>query len=197
MRDMITPHHFKYTYSVNEEYVDILEGDEQSPTADDGSTNLFLDEVIHFVQNNDLEDDQNFEELSEQINVKSYMDYIITQTYIANGDQLENNVKWWRDRTTYEFRKWTWIIYDTDLGFNLNKVNEFWLGDLAGDNRSGFFLFNHMIKNDKFRDEFLERYTYFIDHVFEKERVKYIINNLMENIEYEYTNHQKKMEHDH
>ena len=71
-------------------------------------------------------------------------------------------------------------------------MNEFWLGDLAGDNRSGFFLFNHMIKNDKFRDEFLERYTYFIDHVFEKERVKYIINNLMENIEYEYTNHQKK-----
>lgn len=192
MRDMITPHHFKYTYNVNEEYVDILEGNEQSPTADDGSTNLFLDEVVNFVQNNDLEDDKNFEKLSEQINVESYMDYIITQTYIANGDQLENNVKWWRDRTTYKFRKWTWIIYDTDLGFNLNKVNEFWLGDLAGDNRSGFFLFNHMIKNEKFRDEFLERYTYFLDHVFEKERVKYIIKKLMKNIDYEYTNHQKK-----
>ena len=49
-----------------------------------------------------------------------------------------------------------------------------------------------MIKNEKFRDEFLERYTYFLNHVFEKERVKYIIKNLMKNIDYEYTNHQKK-----
>lgn len=192
MRDMVTPHHFDYQYGAEKNYVDILEGNEEAPLIDDGSSDLFLSEVVDFVKNNDMSNDANLAIIENRINLESYMDYIITQTYIVNGDQLHNNVKWWRDQTSLTHNKWTWIIYDTDLSFSKNDVEELWIGSLVGDYKSGFFLFNHLLKNEKFKKDFLTRYLYFIEHVFEPKRVETIINDLAGNIESEYENHQLK-----
>ena len=191
MRDMLTPHHFKYNYGVDDDHVDILEGNEENPVADDGVNTLFLSEIIDFVNSNDLSSDANLDILKDRMNVESYMDYIITQSYIVNADHV-NNVKWWRESTSLAHIKWTWIIYDTDFGFEIQNVNEFWLGDLTGSTKTGFFLFNNLIKNKSFRKSFLERYLFFINTVFEKGRVENIIEKLASGIEEEYPRHAKK-----
>lgn len=192
MRDMLTPHHFKYKYDAEKSYVDILEGDEENPAVDDGTSTLFMSEVIDFVNQNNMELDANIGIIKDRINIESYMDYIITQTYIANGDQLTNNVKWWRDATSLTHNKWTWIVYDTDLSFSLNNVNDLWIGNLKGEYKSGFFLFNKLIQNKQFKNDFLNRYLYFIDTVFEPERVEDIIQEIAGGIESEYNNHRMK-----
>ncbi|MBL4624487.1 MAG: CotH kinase family protein [Flavobacteriales bacterium] len=197
LREMITPHHFKYKYGVTKSEVEILEGCELSPKADDGSINDFMTEVIDFISENNLSDNQNYQVISNLIDIDSYMDYIIINTYIFNSDWPCGNAKWWREPTSSDYEKWKWIVYDTDFAFKKENVSKIWIGNLYGntislDKANGFFIFNNLIKNDDFLQLFLNRYLYFIDVVFVKNRVKTIIKENQNLIESEYINHQNK-----
>ena len=83
------------------------------------------------------------------------------------------------------------------LKFGINNVNKVWIGNLYGEpydprKEDGFFIFNNLIRNDHFKEIFLNRYLFFIDTVFEKNRVNDMIKNIQYGIESEYPNHRKK-----
>ena len=196
IREMITPHHFDYHFGVNSDEVDLLQGSELNPQADDGSINDFLNDIIYFIKVNNLSNNDNYLYLCDLIDVDSYIDYIIIQTYICNTDWPVGNVKWWRDRSSANYSKWRWIIYDTDWAL-MSSTDKVWIGDLYGnyyeeDKQGGFFIFNNLIDNISFKKRFLERYLFFIETVFEKTRVKNIILSNKFRIEQEYTNHYLK-----
>ncbi len=196
IREMITPHYFDYHFDVNNNEIDLLERSEITPQVDNGSMQEWLD-VIYFIQNNELSNSNNYNTLSEMIDINSYVDYIIIQTYICNIDWPINNVKWWRDKTSINHTKWRWVIFDTDRAFDKRNINKVWIGDLYGNyynesKKDGFYIFNNLIKNSQFKELFLDRYLYFIDNVFEQNRVENIILNNKERIRKEYTNHQIK-----
>lgn len=86
LREMITPHHFKYHYGVDDDLVDMLGGSPLLPEVDDGSSDAFLEQVIGFVKNNDLTLDKNFAIISARIDIENIIDYIIIETYIGNRD---------------------------------------------------------------------------------------------------------------
>jgi hypothetical protein len=197
IRDMITPHHFENHYNIDNDKVDLLEGSELSPQADDGVIEDYMSEVVNFLQHNNISLDANYQSISERIDIDSYIDYIIVETYISNGDWPDNNAKWWRDNTSSNHRKWKWIIADTDLAFKIENVNKVWIGSLYGksndsEKEDGFFIFNKLIRNNHFKEIFLNRYLFFVDTVFEKERVENIFKQIQSKIELEYPNHQKK-----
>ena len=134
-------------------------------------------DVIYFIQNNELSNSNNYNTLSEMIDINSYVDYIIIQTYICNIDWPINNVKWWRDKTSINHTKWRWVIFDTDRAFDKRNINKVWIGDLYGNyynesKKDGFYIFNNLIKNSQFKELFLDRYLYFTENVFEQNRVK-------------------------
>jgi len=198
IREMLTRHYFESHYNVNGDAVDLLYGSELHPRADDGMVDDFVQDVIKFINENDLSITANFDILKSRIDVDSYMDYVIINTYIANTDWPIGNSKWWRDKTSISNTKWRWIVYDTDWSLkgegNIEKV---WIGELFSnherkDREDGLYLFNKMIKNKEFIDEFLDRYLFFINTVFEDKRVENIINNNKNRIKTEYDNHQKK-----
>lgn len=197
IRDMITPHHFQNTYGVNKDEVDLLEGSELNPIADDGTPDGFNYDVIRFIKNNDLSVQNNYEVLCDRIEIESFIDYIIINSYIAKTDWPCGNAKWWKAKNSLDHEKWRWVVYDADYSFNLKNTNNVWIGDLYGEAfgygcNGGFFIFNNLIKNTEFKDLFLNRYLFFIETVFEKNRVKNIIKTNQNRIEAEYTNHQKK-----
>jgi hypothetical protein len=197
IREMITPRHFMYHYNVDHDAVDLLEGSELNPLADDGSIDDYMQDVVQFLKNNDLSENENYSEFIERIDVNSYIDNIIINSYIANTDWPSRNTRWWRDKTSEDHTKWKWVVYDCDYAFRAENINKIWLGDLYGevynpDLADGFFIFNHLIKNNTFVNKFLERYMFFIDVVFEKERVAAIIRENQYKIEGEYELHQKK-----
>ena len=150
---------------------------------------------LSFIQNNDLSDNSNYEYISKLIDISSYIDYIIVNTYICNKDWPNNNAKWWKDRTNTN-SKWRWVLYDTDQAFQLSDVEHVWIGDLAGSYSywpeskhsipGAFYLFNHLIKNSEFLEVFLNRYMYFIETVFEPNRVESIIRSNRSMIESDY-----------
>jgi len=197
LRELITPHHFKYHYGVNDERVDLLEGSYLDPVADDGSIDDFVTEITEYVMNNDLSIDLNYAIISDRIDIASLIDFHIIETYIYNRDWPGNNTKWWREKFSPDFNKWRWILFDTDFSFELDNLNKVWIGNLYGNvhyenKEDGFFLFNELIRNDQFRNEFLARYMFFLETVFNPVRVAEIIDGIKENINNEYPNHQEK-----
>lgn len=198
LREMITPRLFQYSYNVDDDNVDILTASSQTPTVDDGSSEDFTSDVIYFLRNNDLADDDNYHYLSQKIDIASFIDYNIIQTYIGNTDWPMSNTKWWRDKTSPDHEKWRWILYDTDHSLHMDRVNKAWIGDLYDKNIhnenkvNGFFIFNHLIKNKDFKTRFLERYLYFLDNVYTAERTSSIISRAQNEIEPEYEHHREK-----
>lgn len=198
IREMLTPHHFDYHFGVDNNEVDLLEYSEINPKVDNGSKEDYLTEIVDFIKENDLSNQNNYDLIKDKIDVNSYIDYIIINTYISNTDWPIGNSKWWRDKTSFKFKKWRWIIHDTDWAFKGNaNIDRIWIGDLYGNyydetKKDGFYIFNNLIKNDEFKKVFLERYLFFIETVFEKNRVKNIIITNKMKIEREYENHQSK-----
>ncbi len=198
LREMITPHHFRYHYGVDDDLVDLLGGSPLSPAIDDGSSDSFLEQVIGFVKNNDLTLDENFAIISARIDIENIIDYIIIETYIGNRDWPVTNSKWWRENRFYgAHEKWRWIAIDHDASFNSEYRNDVWIGDLYGEapnstKQEGFFLFNHLLRNESFKEAFLSRYIFFIEEVFDPDRVDGIIMEMKNTLEPEYKKHQDR-----
>jgi len=195
LREMITKHYFETHFGYEKENIDLLEGSEINPWADDGNPNNYKNTVVSFLQNNDLSLESNYIQIGNLIDVDSYIDYIIVNTYIGNRDWPQNNVKWWKDRTNNQ-SKWRWVLFDTDLSFELNRVERIWIGDLIGEpfnqNQASFFIFNKLLKNTQFKEIFLDRYLYFIEHVFDQNRVESMIRQTKNTIDAEYSNFHAK-----
>lgn len=198
IREMITPHHFDYHFGVDDDHLDLLQGSELNPSADDGTTDDFKNDVINFLKQNDLRKIDNYNIIKNLIDIDSYIDYIIINTYICNTDWPLGNAKWWRDKTSSTYLKWRWVVFDTDWSLkgkeNLDKI---WIGDLYGNHfdtkkNEGFFIFNSLLKNKEFKSVFLDRYMFFITTVFEKQRFENIVLANKNRIEIEYNNHQQK-----
>ncbi len=197
IREMITPRHFQYHYGVNPDGVDLLEGSERYPMADDGVTDGYMQEVVHFLESVDISKDAHYQTLLSRIDIESYIDLIIINTYIMNTDWPMGNAKWWRDRTSQVYNRWRWVVMDGDWSMDPRDIDRVYIGDLyrenADDDRpDGFFLFNHLINNESFVKDFLARYRFFVDVVFAHDRVERIIRDNQQRIAMEYDNHQRK-----
>lgn len=198
IREMITPHHFSFHYQVDDDLVDLLEESPMAPKIDDGSSEAFLREVVEFIQDHDLSDKENYQVISERIDMGNFIDYMIIETYVGNRDWPVTNSRWWREnKEGGQYTKWRWIAFDHDVAFRSEYVNEVWIGDLYGEDKDpskgdGFYIFNKLILNEAFRQDFLSRYQFFIDTVFDPDRVEMIVLKMKERLREEYPRHQKK-----
>jgi len=198
LREMLTPHHFSCHYGVDEDLVDLLGGSPLAPYADDGSAGTFLSEVIDYVKTHDLAEDEYYHHLAQLIDMENLMDYFIIETYTMNRDWPLSNMKWWReDRTDGAYNKWKWILYDLDAAFAPENLQTVWIGDLIGDDHrankeDGFFLLNQLIRNEAFTGEFIGRYMFFLDTVYDPDRVEKIIREMMDRLQEEYPAHSNK-----
>ncbi|MFZ6050991.1 CotH kinase family protein [Halocola ammonii] len=69
----------------------------------------------------DLSQDENYQIITDWINIENFVDYQLTEIYIINQDWLSNNMKMWRPQDGSE--KWRWILWDTDWGLGLFYPN--------------------------------------------------------------------------
>jgi hypothetical protein len=69
----------------------------------------------------DLSQDENYEIITDWIDIENFVDYQLTEIYINNQDWLSNNMKMWRPQDGSE--KWSWILWDTDWGLGLFYPN--------------------------------------------------------------------------
>ena len=138
-----------------------------------------------------LQDQQKYDYVVSQIDIANYIDYMITQIYIANQDWPYNNIRYWKEQKADA--KWRWMMDDQDNGFNLfgndgeadDTLNHNTLAwALAPDSTLeenapwSTSLFRHLMKNAQFQNRFVNRYHTLLETTFQPDRVVALIQNM-------------------
>ncbi|MFW6309810.1 MAG: CotH kinase family protein, partial [Prolixibacteraceae bacterium] len=172
LRDRIDERYISYTFNIDKDSVDIINGN--YGLVDAGSNEHYI-KLAEFVESNDLSFKSNYEYVQSQIDIDNFIDYLISQMFFANVDWPGNNQRLWRPQTPGG--KWRWILFDVDAGFGNVNRNMF---EFSFDNTSGLswrdlpvstFLFKNLLNNDDFMKRFLERYAEVLHTEFNTERM--------------------------
>lgn len=136
------------------------------PVIMSGDDRTYL-ELEDFLQNHDLSRPENYQTITNVIDINALLDYLVAQIYFADYDWPGNNNKCWRPRTPAG--KWRWFLYDLDYTFNSNGVNDFrhnTLEHATTPNGSDWpnpphttFLFRKLLENGNFRNDLINRFA--------------------------------------
>lgn len=87
-----------------------------------------LDELVEYITGNDMSLAENYQHVSEMIDMQSYIKYFAYEIYIANTDWPEFNQAMWRTKyrasDTYSDCKWRWILFDVDNSMDAKNAQK-------------------------------------------------------------------------
>ncbi len=181
LREKLDKQYFSLHYSTAEADLDHLESTGAIIEGDNADYLALLD----FAESNDLSNPQNYSAVESQIDVQNLMDFVITQSYLANSSWGHNR-EMWRDRGNDN--KWRWVLVDMDRGFNDRRIGSNELDDIYDE----FELFQALTSNEGFLNEFIQRYSERINSTFNADRVTSIIDSLQTQIAPEMPRHIEK-----
>lgn len=186
LRERYDKHYFGGYYDyVDEGNIDLLKinKEKNSFNAADGDS-LRYEEMMAYLKVNSMEDAENYEYVKNHyLDVDNMINYYIAQLFCQNTDWPDNNMRLWRPRTENGKFRFPW--YDSDFGYGL------WGGGASTDPFNNFYdkkkyapviLFDYMMKNDDFKNEFIQRFHYMLNTVYEYNRSKNIINGIEDKI---------------
>lgn len=186
MREKIDRHYFKYKYDLPEESINVLS---ICGSVEDGSASSYS-EVTSYIASHDLANDEAYAFVSERLDIESTIDYNIAEIYFANYDWPCNNYKMWK--ADVPGGKWKYIIHDLDytLGFNKYCTYDFKSMEHAVSTEEGWpycgcanFIFRNLLKNESFVNQFIERFEYCYENVFNPGRMNRILDEFEESYE--------------
>ena len=182
LREKHNEHYIAENHDIDPDAIDILKS---NASVTQGSATHY-ENMINFIENNDLATKENYEYVKTQMEIDEYINYQIAEIYFANIDWPGGNIKFWRPQTPDG--KWRWILFDLDLGFGAHGYGQYSSNTLANVTGSGIsyyanpswstFLFRNLLKNDDFKNEFIQRYCMHIGTTFSIDRVTGLIDSL-------------------
>lgn len=185
-------------YGFDENEIDILTG---SANVKEGSSDHY-DAMIDFIGDNDLSVSGNYDWVSDQMDIDQFIDYQIAQIYWANGDWPANNIIFWRPQIPGG--KWRWLLYDVDMSMGSHSRGVYdtnMLQKLTTTSGTPYespswatFLFRNLLKNQDFRNKFVQRYSMHIHTTFEASRMMSYIDSTAQLIESEIPRHMERWE---
>lgn len=166
IREKINENYIAGNFNVTEEEVDLSR-------ANGTSSEAYL-ALRQYCRENDLSDPDAYAYVASQMDIDQYIDYIIAQIYICNTDN--GNIKFFK----VEGGKWTWIMYDVDQSFRsayfdtvAEHLNPAGTGSM---NRFSTAVICGLLENDGFRDQFLRRFAWQMETVWNADRVNAYID---------------------
>ena len=138
-------------------------------------------DLLFYVLENDTKNNEVYAEISNQIDIINFIDYQITEIYIAHQDWPDNNIKYWRTRTTNvdsensygKDGRWRWLLFDTDNSFSKTELDSI---TFATRSDLETILLRTLLKNSEFKNLFLNRFADHLNTSFKSERVIQEIN---------------------
>ncbi len=148
-----------------------------------GSNEQWL-EIRQYFSTHDLSVQSNFDHVSSQIDLDSFMDYMICEIYVGNTDTF--NMQYYK----LPGGKWTWIYYDFCWGFG--NADHRTLSGRRGAKPAGSGLLNALLKNPAWKDAFIRRFAEILDTVYAPDRVNAMIDELYAAVEPEIKREREK-----
>lgn len=206
-RERIDDNYFERKYGFDEGGIDFLENNRLMLSGD----NIHYTELMDYLTTNDISSDVVYKEANTKMDIENYIDYQSIKIYTAEYDWPNNNIRYWRYKTTQYNPKapygldgrWRWVNFDNDGGFSNERLNMnsfdwalSFYSPKANPNDEpeewwASLLFRTMMKNEKFKLHFITRYSDLLNTAFKPERVVKEIDgfkNLIEHDIYNYIN---------
>jgi len=171
IREKINEEMIEDTYQIDPNELDLIFGtyylDARNGTSDEYA------KMLNFFIGSNLYLDKYYDQVENYIDIDSFIDYIIVETFINNSDWPSNNVKVWKSWEPNSL--WRWIIYDTDASYDTEEYwskNNLGKGKVIGrpdfdsikrllDNENSsqvVKIFTSLMNNQKFKELFIQRY---------------------------------------
>lgn len=200
IREKLNADYLAMHHPIDPTNIDYLETDfSRIPVVIEGSADDYQ-ALLGFIQDNDLSISRNYETVRAEIDIDSFIDYLITEIYCDNINWLNTNVRWWRERT--EGARWRWILVDMDWGFGTEFPNfsslysnntldmaTSALGSSMEHEKWATLLIRSLLENESFRGDFIQRFASHLNTTFKKERVLQVFDSLKAQIEPEMPRH--------
>jgi hypothetical protein len=181
LREKTNQYYPESNYGIDADDVDLVEGIDSTAYGD----GTHYRNLIQYVRTNDMTLPVNYQYVQTQMDVGEFMNYFITQIYVCNQDWLRQNIKCWREHRVDG--KWRWLLYDMDWGFggeNVNIPQPYVHNTIqwALEQGEASMLFQRLILNDNFKEEFAQRFATHLNLTFNPDRVRYIIGTIVQRI---------------
>lgn len=135
-------------------------------------------EVLQFIAENDMTDEENYARACELIDMQSFIDWYCIQLYINNDDtSFDKNIALWRSIRIgdgkYEDGRWRFMLCDLDGAIgdprdNTFEDSEWWKQDFDLMDEG---MIKSLIKNEDFKKQFKESFIEIADTVFHYDKV--------------------------
>lgn len=164
----------------------------------EGDSVSYEEEVLAYLDTHSLVSDENYHYIVSKIDIDNYIDYMITNLYIANADWPGTNLLYWKPKK--EGSKWQWLLHDMDYSFGLHSENDATYNainqattieddDAWPNPQWSTLLFRKLLENQEFKTKFKNRFATLIDTTFAPTRVKNIIDTLSAKLDGEISRH--------
>ncbi|MFA7688629.1 MAG: lamin tail domain-containing protein [Bacilli bacterium] len=167
IREKVDDHFISSHYNVDNSKVNVVRGDGDITA---GSIRDY-NSMISYARNNNLSDKQKYETIKKKLNITSYIDFWIAETFTTNNDIL--NMRFF-SHPDIEDGRWRMILYDLDYAFyNYSKNYYLFTVDSGGmaKFRIDTSLMRSLMKNSEFKTSYLERLKYNLTNVWDEKRV--------------------------
>lgn len=140
-----------------------------------GSKDIWL-AFIKYLRYNSAASPAVYATIAEQVDIPSFIDYIILETFVGNADWPMNNSRWWND---YDANyRWRWVLRDLDKTFFPPNLRRDMISFTLNANGPTALLFKNLWNNQGFRQEFAQRYATHLNTTFQPARVVGLIDGL-------------------
>ncbi len=181
IREKMNGDYLAANHDVDPKNVDLLANDAEIK---DGTNTDYL-ALKAFVKANDLSQNANYRHVISKIDLKEYMNYIITESFSGNPS-FNHNIKYWKTHTPEG--KWRWMLFDLDRGF-LSFLYENDPLQYVADNNETNIIFRNLLRNQTFIHTFASRYFTHLNTTFRPERMQNIIAQEKAKIQSEVARH--------
>lgn len=195
IRDKINEAYIEEKYGYDQDELDILEWYQWVV---EGSADHYS-ELFGYLESTDMSSASAYAYVDTQMDISQFIDYQIGEIFFDNYDWPGGNIKYWRPQE--EGGRWRWLTFDMDMtmmwrnpltvGPNRNSLES----ALATDGPTwpnppwSTAVFRSLMENQAFRDEFLQRFSLYLDTTFSSEHVNSAIRSHEETIEDEVGRH--------
>jgi hypothetical protein len=182
IRDSFDKYHFANNFNLEEDNIIIIDCDKGKCVVNEGNEEDFntYNVMKDYIYDNDLSIAANYAEAEKLLDMDSFINHMVLTIFVAN-DRFESS--YWRARNPInaEFGdgKWRLTISDFDSSLKDNNfLNTFTEIDTDDDNS----FFGKLLKNEDFKNKFINRFADLLNSGFNVDRFKAVTNATFDEI---------------
>lgn len=172
-------------YGISKDSISILELEGDVLHGSRSESRAFKN-LVDFVLKNDMSVADNYAVVEKELDIQNLIDYTITNIYFANNDWPTNNLKYWRysypsKDPGFRDNKWRFVLSDMDwaMGFNIDKAYEYNMFEFMKDKRQFGIMFNKLLKNNIFKEQFIRSFEDKLVHELSPEHLQKVLDNML------------------